>query len=142
MFPGQGPSYEVEDEEAEGVWGYLVPVDSVGDDALVLRARAACPAPYPEGGFGKGTKERAKGGCARKPVRSYNQEEWDYERNKRAFGFPAGGYLIGRHPECGMSSTLFFQFSNRLSPERSLMFIFRSHTTNPDHIQQTLPSLQ
>ena len=109
VFPGQSLSYEVEDEEGEGVWGYIVPLDSIGGDPLVCRARAACPAPYPEGGFGRGTKERARGGCARKPNKSYNAEEWDYERNKRTMGFPAGGYLIGRHPECGMSSILCFE---------------------------------
>ena len=36
-----------------------------------------------------------------KPHESYNSEEEAYEENKRTMGFPSGGYLIGRHPECG-----------------------------------------
>jgi serine/threonine-protein kinase Chk2 len=91
-------SHEVKDEEAEGVWGYLVPIDSVFGDTLVMRKRVSCPAPFPEGGFGRGSTKRAQGIC---PGKSYVQEELNYEANKRALGFPAGGYLIGRHPECG-----------------------------------------
>lgn len=90
-------SHEVEDEEAEGVWGYLVPIDSVFGETLVLRTRASCPAPYPDKDFGKGTKKRGKGAGGT----NYRKEEVDYEANKRKLGFPSGGYLIGRHPECG-----------------------------------------
>lgn len=97
-------SYEVEDEEAEGVWGYLVPIDHVFGETLVLRARAACPAPYPSKGFGKGDETRGRS-RSKKNAKSFAQEELDYEKNKRAKGFPAGGYLIGRHPECGTSNT-------------------------------------
>lgn len=89
--------YEVEDEEAEGVWGYLVPIDSVFGETLVLRKRVSCPAPFPDEHFGKGTKKRGKGAGGT----NYAKEEVDYEANKRALGFPSGGYLIGRHPECG-----------------------------------------
>lgn len=88
----------MKDEEAEGVWGYLVPIDSVFGDTLVMKKRVSCPAPYPEGGFGRGSKKRAQGIC---PGKSYAKEELNYEANKRAMGFPAGGYLVGRHPECG-----------------------------------------
>ena len=98
--PPKSLSYEVEDEEAEGVWGYLVPIDRVFGDTLVLRARAACPAPYPSKGFGTG---RARNGQKKNP-KNFVKEEIDYESNKRALGFPSGGYLIGRHPECGKSS--------------------------------------
>ena len=99
-IPPKTLSYEVDDEEAEGVWGYLVPLDHVFGDTLVLRARAACPAPYPSNSFGQGHDDRAKGMQGKAP-RSYVQEEGDYEKTKRALGWPAGGYLIGRHPECG-----------------------------------------
>ena len=95
--PPKTLSHEVEDEEAEGVWGYLVPVDAVFGSTLVLRHRVACPAPYPTGDFGKGTKKRGTGVVNV----NLNQEEIDYERGKRLKGFPAGGYLVGRHPECG-----------------------------------------
>jgi len=99
VIPPKTLSYEVKDEEAEGVWGYLVPVDDVFGETLVLRSRSACPAPYPNGDFGKGTEKRAKGKTG---VKSLAKEEVDYERDKRQFGFPSGGYLVGRHPECGM----------------------------------------
>lgn len=98
VYPPIPLSHEVEDEEAEGVWGYLVPIDSVFGETLVMRKRVSCPAPYPESGFGRGSRTRAKGQC---PGKGYVQEELDYEANKRAMGFPSGGYLIGRHPECG-----------------------------------------
>ena len=91
-------SVDVEDEEAEGVWGYLIPLDNIFGETLVLRKRSACPAPYPASGFGKGSDERGERGCGSV---NFNTEEADYEKNKRNFGFPAGGYLIGRHPECG-----------------------------------------
>ena len=99
-------SYEVEDEEAEGVWGYLVPIDNVFGDTLVLRARAACPAPYPSNSFGKGHDDRAKA-IPDKTPRSYAKEEGEYEKMKRTMGWPAGGYLIGRHPECGKGFQMF-----------------------------------
>lgn len=89
------------DEEAEGVWGYLVPVDSIFGDTLILKKRTACPAPYPEDSFGKGSEKRAKGHCG---SRNYVDEEKAYEKTKRDVGFPAGGYLVGRHPECGKQS--------------------------------------
>lgn len=101
--PPKSLSYEVEDEEAEGVWGYLVPIDHIFGETLVLRARAACPAPYPSNNFGKGGENRGRAEQKKKP-NIYAKEELDYESNKRTMGFPASGYLIGRHPECGKFS--------------------------------------
>ena len=98
VYPPTALSLEVDDEEAEGIWGYLVPIDSIFGSSLILRKRSACPAPYPDESFGHGSEARAKGHCGGK---SYNMEERDYEANKRSLGWPAGGYLIGRHPECG-----------------------------------------
>lgn len=99
VIPPKSFSHEVEDEEAEGVWGYLVPIDTVVGDTLVCRARAACPAPHPNDDFGKGTRKRAKG---QNGAVSFRAEEKRYEQEKLVKGFPGGGYLIGRHPECGM----------------------------------------
>ncbi len=65
----------------------------------MCRARAACPAPFPTSDFGKGTSKRGKGQSGE---HNYNEEEKSYEKDKRVLGFPSGGYLIGRHPECGM----------------------------------------
>ena len=98
IFPPKGFSHDVEDEEAEGVWGYLVPLDRRFGDTLVLRKRSACPAPMPKSTFGKGSIGRD---IPLKPHESYTSEEEAYEENKRTMGFPSGGYLIGRHPECG-----------------------------------------
>ena len=97
--PPNTHSYEVEDEEAEGVWGYLVPIDSVFGDTLVLRKRVYCPAPYPRSSFGKGSKKRTERSRGDK---NFVKEEADYEATKKLLGFPGSGYLIGRHPECGM----------------------------------------
>ena len=96
--PPKSFSHEVEDEDAEGVWGYLVPIDNVFGDTLVLKTRSACPAPFPNTDFGKGTDKRAK---AQTGVEHYGLEEKEYEEEKMRSGFPSGGYLIGRHPECG-----------------------------------------
>ena len=74
-------------------------MDNVFGDTLVCRSRAACPAPYPSGDFGRGSRKRAKG---QTEVADYAEEEVAYEKEKRLLGFPSGGYLIGRHPECGM----------------------------------------
>ena len=98
IFPAQTLSHDVEDEEAEGVWGYLVPLDRQFGDTLVLRSRTACPAPTPAETFGKGTAERAKGVGNK---HDFVKEEENYEETKRKLGFPGGGYLVGRHPECG-----------------------------------------
>ena len=108
IIPPTSFSHEVSDEEAEGVWGYLVPLDAVSGDTLVCRSRSACPAPYPSGDFGKGTTRRAKGKTG---VTSYGKEEIAYEKEKQISGFPSGGYLIGRHPECGMLVVVHHEFA-------------------------------
>ena len=102
VIPPKARSHEVEDEEAEGVWGYLVPVDPIFGDTLVCRARVACPAPYPSSHFGKGTTKRD---LAPTEIANYVDEEKLYEAEKLSSGFPGGGYLIGRHPECGMQKS-------------------------------------
>ena len=91
FLPPPPISYEVEDEEAEGVWGYLVPVDGV-QPPLVLRRRGACPVPAKDLGIPDGRKPV--------PKKHWQKKEEDYERKKSTTGVPAEGYLIGRHPEC------------------------------------------
>ena len=83
-------------------------MDNVFGETLVCRNRAACPAPYPNSDFGKGTRNRAKG---QTDTANYGEEELAYEREKRLLGFPSGGYLIGRHPECGMVARKDYHFS-------------------------------
>jgi serine/threonine-protein kinase Chk2 len=92
FLPPPPISYEVEDEEAEGVWGYLVPLDGVSEP-LVLRRRAACPVPQTKVGRTDGKSAVSRD--------EYLKQEESYEEEKAEKGIPAGGYLIGRHPECG-----------------------------------------
>ncbi|WPH01565.1 lanosterol 14-alpha-demethylase [Acrodontium crateriforme] len=84
-------SYEVEDEESEGVWGYLVPITGFAKP-LVLKRRAACPNPRQNSG-------RKTNG--RQPVdpKHWLQDELEGEK-KKITNSPASGFLIGRHPEC------------------------------------------
>ena len=84
-------SYEVEDEDAEGVWGYLIPTSGF-DEPLVLKKRAACPVPVEKLGSSSGRQKVSK--------KHWEKKEREYEHEKRVNGIPAGGYLIGRHPEC------------------------------------------
>ena len=80
----------MENEDEEGVWGYLVPMDSRGGEPLVLRSRSACPAPM------DAKKDMKK----RVPRDKYEKEEESFEK-KKIKGLSSNGYLIGRHPECG-----------------------------------------
>jgi serine/threonine-protein kinase Chk2 len=96
VFPNQDISDEVQDEEEEGVWGYLLPLDAKYGKSLVLRKRSACPLSDAANDMGK-----AKSGKATKSGKSFRHEEEKYE-NTKVKGVASGGYLIGRHPECGM----------------------------------------
>lgn len=84
-------SKEVKDEVKEGVWGYLFPLNtSYGGKCVVMRQRAACPLPNTVGDVLP--KKKGK--------KSPMEEEQSFEQKKTS-GVPSGGYLIGRHPECG-----------------------------------------
>ncbi|ODH47205.1 CAMK/RAD53 protein kinase [Paracoccidioides brasiliensis] len=99
VYPPRAYADEVEDETAEGVWGYLIPLDSRFGDPLVLKKRDALASPAIR------AEKSRKGGSSRS------------KRGNPALGTPAqehtSGYLIGRHSECGM----FSQEGSR--PERS-----------------------
>jgi serine/threonine-protein kinase CHEK2 len=97
VYPPEGSSYEVDDEEGEGVWGYLVSTDPRFGDNLVLRRRSACPAPEMKPYHSDGTEKVSKS--------TYEREEVRYEKDKED-GTASGGYLIGRHPECGEHARL------------------------------------
>jgi serine/threonine-protein kinase Chk2 len=88
----------VDDEVKEGVWGYLLPLDAKYGSSLVLRKRSACPVPGDMSDFGKDTRKRQTGNG-----KDFEKEEEAYE-NTKLKGIASGGYLIGRHPECGKSS--------------------------------------
>lgn len=84
-----------EDEAHEGVWGYLVPLDArYGDRPLVLKKRNACPRPDAK----DLAADKETPGARGKPPAARDEEAHDRAKNRHA---PSGGYLIGRHPECG-----------------------------------------
>ncbi|KAI9890040.1 MAG: hypothetical protein M1814_004556 [Vezdaea aestivalis] len=96
IYPVQSLSYEVKDEKAEGVWGYLLPMTTGVGDLLVLKKRTSCPLPSPNQNVGRSTSRRANGAAR---TEQYTEEEKQYETTKEK-GTTSGGYLIGRHPEC------------------------------------------
>lgn len=85
-------SEEVDDEVKEGVWGYLFPLDTKYGRPLVMKKRTACPMPDALDSPSSDSDRKGKS-----PLR---KDEEAYERTKIK-GVPSGGYLIGRHPECG-----------------------------------------
>jgi serine/threonine-protein kinase Chk2 len=94
IYPPLTFAYEVEDEEAEGVWGYLIPIDgkSAGFGTLVMKDREVCMTP---------NGDRVKDGAVVSPKKYVDQEK-DIEKEKeKETKSPSRGYLIGRHPECG-----------------------------------------
>jgi serine/threonine-protein kinase Chk2 len=96
VYPTAALSAEVKDETEEGVWGYLLPLDQKYGKSLVLRKRSACPMPDGMENFGKisgDMQSKANG-------KDFKEEEAAYEDTKLK-GIASGGYLIGRHPECG-----------------------------------------
>lgn len=77
MYPPRAFADDVKDEDAEGVWGYLLPLDEKGNGPLVLRTRNGC------GNDDGTTKAKGKKSQISKSAKS------------------PGGFLVGRHPECG-----------------------------------------
>ncbi len=97
QFADRHPAFteDAREEEEEGVWGYLVALDpKYGDKPIVLKTRCACPMPDSISTAANG--EADKKGDTPDAIR----EEEAYERTK-VKGIASGGYLIGRHPECG-----------------------------------------
>ena len=64
---------------------------------LVMKARAFCPAPTRPLEIARQDVKNKKRG-----KRDLVDAEVEYEQEKVVKGFPAGGYLIGRHPECDL----------------------------------------
>jgi serine/threonine-protein kinase CHEK2 len=71
----------------------------MGDNGhkLQMKRRAFCPAPIKPLEVSRQTVKGKKRG-----KKELAQAEVDYESEKNVKGFPSGGYLIGRHPECDM----------------------------------------
>jgi len=77
---------DVKDEEEEGVWGYLMPLDYKYGKSLVLRIRGACP-------IADDSLDITKIKKRKDPA----SEEEEFEQSK-IDGIASRGYLIGRHP--------------------------------------------
>jgi serine/threonine-protein kinase Chk2 len=93
FVPPTSGTYEVEDEEAERVWGYLIPTQGTPvSDPLVLKPRTSCPVPESTVGDPDGKQTV--------PKDYWTKKEQDYEKKKSVKGTPASGYLLGRHQEC------------------------------------------
>ncbi|BAE60238.1 unnamed protein product [Aspergillus oryzae RIB40] len=88
VYPPRAFADEVEDEAAEGVWGYLIPLDEKVRRPLVLRKRDSC----------EGHADAKSKGKAGKATRRQDKSSED----KQAKIHPPGGYLVGRHPECDL----------------------------------------
>lgn len=86
------PLVEGVDEIKEGVWGYLLPLDTrVVRPPVVLRKRGSCPPPAASPETGTATARGGRGRGRNLPAKDQCQKD-----------SPAsGGYIIGRHPECG-----------------------------------------
>jgi serine/threonine-protein kinase Chk2 len=84
----------VQDEEKEGVWGYLLPLSSEYNQTLIMRKRSACSKSSGADSFSEG--------AATKNGKSFEKaEDVDEEREEEKKDGRSGGYLVGRHPECG-----------------------------------------
>lgn len=70
-------------------------MEGQAEDVLVLRKREACPVPTSLVGRTDGKERVSKD--------EYKGQEENYENEKQERGVPSGGYLIGRHRECGKS---------------------------------------
>ena len=79
QYPPGAFAPDVVDEAEEGVWGYLFPLDSKFGDSLVLKKRDSCSSPANPSSCRTSRRGKARP-CAHETP---------------------GGYLVGRHPECG-----------------------------------------
>ncbi|KAJ2904730.1 hypothetical protein MKZ38_007348 [Zalerion maritima] len=91
--PNAPLSDDVKDEVKEGVWGYLMPLDTRHGRALVLRKRTSCPDPVTPGQTPATNSAGTAPGGRTPDVHAAASP-------KPCLGTPSGGYLIGRHPEC------------------------------------------
>lgn len=75
----------------------MLPLDQKYGKSLVLKKRNACPLPDDMQDFGNFSGNRlSKDGKSK----DFGKEEEAYDDTKLK-GVASGGYLIGRHPECG-----------------------------------------
>lgn len=82
----------------DGIWGYLFPMKAGQATRLVMRKRSFCPSPAQPLEVGRATVKTKK----RTKKDELVADEQQYEEQKQDVGFPANGYLVGRHPECDL----------------------------------------
>lgn len=88
-----------DEEPDENTWGYLYPLEERFGKKLKLRNRPSCPSTAAPLEISKPQKKpHGKG----KGKGSLAKDEEQYEKTKRKVGYPSGGYLVGRHPECDL----------------------------------------
>ncbi|GAD96009.1 serine/threonine-protein kinase chk2 [Paecilomyces variotii No. 5] len=91
VYPPRAFAEDVEDEAAEGVWGYLLPLDDKAGEALVLRKREGC---HEQKDRKKNSSDKNSGRVSQKQSKS--------QKAGQEKSYPPSGYLIGRHPECDL----------------------------------------
>lgn len=79
----------------------MIPLDESAGETLVLRKRFACPMTEKSPSRGRFEKGNPAGS---ENQNNFRRQEEEYEKEKIISGTPAGGYLVGRHPECGMNT--------------------------------------
>lgn len=128
--PQAALSDEVEDEAKEGVFGYLFPLDTkYGGRCLVMRERSCCPLPET---VAKATPAASK----KKGPKALIEQEKTFEKDQN--GLSSGGYLIGRHPECGE----FLPRPASASMRASRLICLRYRRRRPDRVQSALPIIR
>ncbi|KAG9785601.1 putative serine/threonine-protein kinase fhkC [Exophiala dermatitidis] len=96
VFPPRDIEPDLDDDD--GTWGYLFPTGSVGH-RLTMKRRAFCPAPEKPLEISRETVKTKKRG---KTELLEAEDKYEHTKEQAPTAFPAGGYLIGRHPECDM----------------------------------------
>ncbi|KAH8815205.1 kinase-like domain-containing protein [Xylogone sp. PMI_703] len=92
-YPPSDVFADVKDEVAEGVWGYLLPLDLKYGKSLVLKKRNNCTS--------EGDKSQGKDDSKKTKSKGKNQSK-EEDLQKKKGGISSGRYLIGRHPECDL----------------------------------------
>jgi serine/threonine-protein kinase CHEK2 len=96
VYPPRDIEHDLEDDD--GIWGYLFPMNPEQSHRLVLKRRSFCPAPIKPLEVSRSSVKSKR----QKNSSALVQAEESYENQKITAGFPAGGYLVGRHPECDL----------------------------------------
>jgi serine/threonine-protein kinase CHEK2 len=97
VYPPRNFGHDLEEED-ESTWGFLYPINPEHGNKLVMKKRNFCPAPTKPLEAGRATTKGKK----LSKNQSLKKDEEEYEKTKNQNGFPAGGYLVGRHPECDL----------------------------------------